>query len=558
MSIPILRDYQDELEQHILTAWGSYRNVLAVSPTGSGKTIVFCDLIFHSDEPCCAVAHRQEIIEQISCKLALFEIKHRIVAPGNIVAQIRRRHIREFGKSYVDQRALHGVGSTQTLTSTASDRDVALQNWARNIVRKLILDEGHHYVASGGQWSKVVELFESAKVLQITATPERADGVGLGKDEGGFAGVMVEGRSTKWLMDHGYLCKYIYRAPHSDLDVSDLPVTASGDYSRAKLRQRVVDCADFSGGVVRNYQRFTPGKKGIVFAPDVLTAKELAAAFCAARFPAVELDGKTPAPERARAIEDFAAGKILLLVNVGLFDEGFDVPDAEVMVDASPTESLGRYLQRCGRVLRPAEGKDHATILDCVDNWRRHMYPTFPRVWTLEGKAPKKGSQAGGPIPLTSCLTCSQPYPRDKKVCPYCGAPREFPERAHPADTDGDLTELDIDAMDELIGRYKFANMTADEFEQDMIRRRVPPAYRSAQQRKRRILLARRESLRHMVEFWMGWQAQFNRTEDELQRRFYFRTGVDLYSAFTLDRQQTDALIDKFSKSAAADLQEDN
>ena len=148
----------------------------------------------------------------------------------------------------------------------------------------------------------------------------------MGVAANGFADVMVEGPATQWLIDSGYLARFRYVAPDSDLDVSGLAVTASGDFNPQALRARIVD-SHLVGDCVAHYKKFGNNGRAIVFVPDVETAHEFAAAFADGGIEAAALSGKTDAGERDRELGRFEAGGLKVLVNVDLFDEGFDVPN---------------------------------------------------------------------------------------------------------------------------------------------------------------------------------------------------------------------------------------
>lgn len=571
-----LRDYQDKFVAAILAAWELVRAVLGVLPTGAGKTVCFSAIMHDHNGAAAAVVHRKEIVGQISQALARLEVRHRIIAPSSVVTRIRRKHLKEFGKSYVDPHAQAGVISVQTLTSASSDKNRELQKWLGQITL-CVFDEGHHYVEQG-LWAKAVHAMKNAKLLFVTATPERADGKGLGKQADGFAEVMVEGPTTSWLMEQGYLCKFKYKAPKTDLDVSDIPVTASGDLNTKAMRKRIVE-SHLVGDVVAQYKQFASGKRAIVFANDVMTAEEMAQAFNDAGVPAAALSGETEQGERDHKLDLFEDGQLMVLVNVDLFDEGFDVPAVEAVILARVTESLAKYLQMIGRALRvvyakgfdlktqqgrldaiAAGGKPHAIVIDPVRNWERHGMPNWPRVWSLSGR--EKGSRGsnGDLIPQRICVGtpeypgCTQPYERFFECCPYCGAPQPEPAgRAAPEQVDGDLMELDVEAMAALFERMKRADMDPEDYVRDQIARGIPQIGRRQDMRRHMDAKHRREVLRNLVAWWIGSQGP-GRSLSEKHRRFYHRFGTDIGTAFTLNAKDTDALIERIKQRFNEDL----
>lgn len=549
-----LRDYQQAVVDKILAAWVTVLNVLAVVPTGGGKTVIFSWIISEHRGCSAAIVHRKEILGQISLSLAALGVKHRVIAPPKTIAMIRKKHMRKFKKSLIDPNAKCGVVSVQTLTSPASVRNEMLQRWVRQVTLA-VYDEGHHYVDSGS-WAKAVNLFATAKKLFVSATPERGDGKGLGEGEGGFCHTMVEGPTTAWLIDRGFLSRFKYKAPDTDLDMSDLPVTASGEVNAKVLRARTVE-SHLVGDVAERYTTDpdVAGKKTIVFASDCATADELAAAFVARGVKAVALSGATDDGVRERELDNFENGDTDVLVNVDLFDEGFDVPKVEVVILARVTMSLGKYLQMVGRALRILEGKEFAVVVDHVRNWERHGMPNWPRAWGLEAR--EKGGRSGPSDTERQrvCRGCSQPYEMYHAACPVCGQPHPVPAgRATPEQVGGDLKELDVEGMALQFEKYRKENLTHDEFALDMIARNIPVIGRGRVQKAHDTKLYRRKVLHELVAWWVGMSPP-GREMSETHRRFFYRFGVDIQTAFTLDAAQTDKLIDKIQKKFTEDLQ---
>lgn len=549
-----LRDYQQRLKDQIHDAWGRVRAVLAVCPTGGGKTVIFASIIHDHNGAAAAIVHRKEIVSQISLSLARLGVKHRVVAPDKTIRMIRRKHLKQLGKSFVDPQALCGVVSVQTMTSKSSGRNKELQRWLSQVTLG-VYDEGHHYVRSG-LWAKAVEVLANAKLLFVTATPERADGKGLGTPElggDGFCEEMVEGPTTRWLIKKGFLSRFSYHAPDTDLNVEGLAVTASGDFNAKALRARVVE-SHIVGDVVRHYARFADGQSTIVFASDVETAGEMAAAFRAAGYTAAALSGETDQGEREATLADFEAGRIQILVNVDLFDEGFDVPSVVGVMLARPTESLGKYLQMVGRALRILEGKEKAIVMDVVRNWERHGMPDWPRVWTLKSRD-KRNTSDSDTIPQKICLNefCTQPYEAFYKACPYCGHVPVPPDRSAPEKVDGDLMELDVEAMAALFEKMHAADMSDADYRLDQIARRIPSVGRGPDLRRHQAAKYRRKVLKELVAWWIGMQPE-GRDLGEKHRRFYHRFGVDIGTAFTLSAKDTDVLIDRVKTGFGKDM----
>lgn len=564
-----LRDYQQNAADQVRDAWHRVSNVLLALATGGGKTVVFCQLIHDHQGAAAAVVHRREIVSQIACSLAALGVKHRIIAPPKTVAFIRRKQLKKFGASFVDPNARVGVISVQTLTSKATRNNEAAQRWLKQVTL-CVFDEGHHYTASGF-WARAVEMFSHAKLLFATATPERADGKGLGVDCSGFVEEMVDGPQTGELIKAGYLSPYVYFCPESDIDVSDIPLTAKGDFDAREFRKRVV-ASHLVGDIITQYRRYGKGERAIVFANDILTAEEIAVEARANGITATALSGESDQRDRDQALDDFESGRLQWLVNVDLFDEGFDVPAATVCILARRTDSLAKYLQMIGRILRPvyAPGFDLTTpegrlaamaagpkptgiVIDPVRNWERgHGLPHWPRSWSLIGKE-KSRKAASDTIPMRVCLGCAQLFAMIHVICPYCGVEVKPAERTAPKFVDGDLFALDMAAMDAIFEAQQKAEMTADEFALDQIARNVPAIGRPREARAHAAAKHRRGVLRELVGWWIGMQPP-GRDLREKHRRFYHRFGVDIGTAFTLNAADTDKLAAVIARRFTEDL----
>ena len=150
----------------------------------------------------------------------------------------------------------------------------------------------------------------------------------------------------------------------------------------------------------------------------------------------------------------FRNREILQLVNVDLLGEGVDVPAIEVVSMARPTQSYGLYSQQFGRALRPMEGKTHAIIIDDVNNVLRHGLPDAPRTWSLDRREKRSRGAIDDAIPLRTCLNgaCLAVYPRTNRTCPNCGFFSPPTIRSAPEFVDGDLLELDPEALARLRG----------------------------------------------------------------------------------------------------------
>lgn len=533
----ILRDYQLELEAGVYSAWGWLQNILAVLPTGGGKTVLFANTIANESGPAVAIAHRQELVSQISLALCKFEIKHRIVGPKAVIKLIVAEHMRQLGKSYYDPSATKAVAGVDTLLRRADD----LKGWAQS-VRLWVQDEGHH-VLRANKWGKAAELFPAARGLGVTATPERADGRGLGRHADGLFDTIVEGPNMRDLINRGYLTDYRIYAPPSDLDLSTVKISdKTGDYNPQQLKKSIQK-SHVVGDIVTHYQRITPGKQGIVFTVDVETAGEIAQNFKAAGVAAEVVSNETSNKVRAELLRRFRNKELQVLVNVDLFGEGFDVPAVEVVSMGRPTESYGLYAQQFGRALRILEGKDRAIIIDHVGNVVRHGLPDAPRNWTLDRRERRKKSDHDPDvIPVTACVKCSGVYERIYKQCPYCGWTAVPAVRTGPEFVDGDLCELDAATLAAMRGEILSIDGGPEAVVNRMERAGAPAMARLGYAKKHRERQEAQTELRQTIAVWAGQQKALGRQDSESYRRFYFRFGTDVLTAQTLGRPEAEAL----------------
>lgn len=324
-----LRDYQQDAVNKIYDSWQrGNKNVSLIMNTGLGKSVCMSSIaldFYKKHQNVVVIAHRNELVSQMSCHLARVGIPHRIIGSNSTISQIIRKHRTLFGKSFVNPSAITAVIGVDTLIARAD----SLKSWAQQI-SLWELDEQHHLV-KGNKWGKAVEMFTNAHGLGVTATPSRADGQGLGRWADGYMDDMVLGPSMRWAINNGFLADYEIVCPKSDLNVDDSPLSKNGDWSNQTLR-KVGKKSKIVGDVVKNYILHALGRQAIVFATDVETANEISEDFNANGIKAVSLNGNSQTAFREQSIDLFASGKIQVLVNVDLFDEGFDCLDTETEI----------------------------------------------------------------------------------------------------------------------------------------------------------------------------------------------------------------------------------
>jgi len=392
-----------------------HRAVLFVLPTGGGKTFTFVHIAEQAaikGNRVAILVHRQELVDQASRSLHAIGCNHGIIAAGY------RQDLRQGVQ----------VASVQTLARR-------LHQLPPDFFQLLIVDEAHHAVA--GTWAKVLAAMPRAKVLGVTATPERLDGRGLGDQ---FS-AMVQGPDAAWLTAEGFLVPArVFAPPGIDLSgIKRFDTRKGHDEAEQRLRQ-----GQAMGDAVSHYRRtIEPHHNGtaIAFCCSVAHAEAVAEAFRAQGIPAATLDGSMDRGVRRRTIADLGAGVLKVLTSCDIISEGTDIPSVTGAILLRPTDSLGLHLQQVGRVLRPCPGKDHAVVNDHVGNTLRHGLPTDPRDWSLEGRPKGRGRKASDAIPIRICPACFSAIPSAANPCPECQ--HEVPAaRRELVTVAGDLREM--------------------------------------------------------------------------------------------------------------------
>jgi len=400
-----LRPYQHQLITDIRLQYQlGRRAVLAVMPTGSGKTTCF-NHIAHAaarkGNRVLILVHRAELLDQASRSLPL---QHGIIAAG-----------RGMDLSHAVQ-----VASVQTVAKR-------LHLLPPDHFQLIVVDEAHHTTA--GTWAKVLQHFRSAKLLGVTATPIRGDGRGLGE----HYQVMVQGPVAQWLTDNGYLAAAKVLAPPG-FDSTGLR-QRMGDFDQQQAEQRV---RAIHGDCVSHYRQHLAGRTAIAFCCSVAHAEAVAALFLQAGIPAASIDGKMDATTRRQLLSDLGTGRIKVLTSCALIGEGVDVPSVGGCILLRPTKSVALHLQMIGRCLRPAPGKPAAVVLDHVGNTMHCGHHLEPRDWTLDGITKRDRSAAPS---IKVCPQCFAAMASQARQCLECG--HQFaPEVRELQQVEGELVEM--------------------------------------------------------------------------------------------------------------------
>lgn len=547
-----LRPHQNQLDSDINAAKkAGHQNVLAVSPTGSGKTVLFSHRVRNFNTQSAIVAHRGELLGQISFTLSRFHVPHRIIAPPQVIREINRTQLIKLKRTSYDPNARCAVVSIQSLVAN-KDR---FARWGQGVVN-WITDEGHHVLADN-TWGKGLALFPNSYGELYTAHSGRGDGKGLGRHAKGIVDFMVEGPMMRDLINAEYLVDYKIYCPPSDFNRDALEVGANGEFTPSGVKKQT-RASHILGDVVESYLKIARGLKGITFASDIEDAEDIAARFRAAGVPAAAVSSKTPMGDRIKYLDQFECGQLLQLVNVDLFGEGYDLPSLEVVSFARPTASFQTYLQQFGRVLRTnvATGKRWGLVIDHVGNVIEHGLPDAYRLQTLDSR-PKSARGVKDPdvVPIKKCLNveCFRAYEAIHPACPYCGTKPAIAERSRITQVDGDLFELDPETLRVMRGNLD-RHMTYPNT--GHLSGTIASKVRKDHWEKCQAI----EMLKESMAWWAGWQMHLKGMSEQMcQRAFYYRFGIDVLNAQLLDRKGAEDLhlkvqdhINQMTKGKAA------
>jgi len=386
-----LRDYQEASINGIRDSFRQgNRRVLLVLPTGGGKTVCFSYIaagVARNEKRVLIIAHRRELLKQISTALKMVGVRHAVMAGGYV-----------------------GIPTARVVVASVFTLARRVHKFPEPDL--IIGDEAHHFTPDS-TWGKVVGAFPKAKVLGVTATPERLDGKGLGL----MFDDMVMGPSVAELTEQGFLSRADVYAP-SRPDLGAVRVRM-GDYVSNQL-EGAMDKPSITGSAVTHYAKLANGKRAIAFCVSVKHAKDVAAEFRKAGYLASHVDGGMNERERDGVLRQFEEGTIQILTSCDLVSEGFDLPAVEVAIMLRPTKSLSLYLQQAGRAIRIAPGKEKTIILDHAGNTAIHGFIDEHRDWRLTiGEAREKRDAQSAP-PVRTCPTCYAMH-RPAPICPKCG-----------------------------------------------------------------------------------------------------------------------------------------
>jgi len=404
-----LRPYQSDALKEIRAHYArGTKKVLLHMSTGSGKTVIFCEVLKGAHEKgkkALMVVRGRKLVAQASQRLDREGVPHGVLMAG---------HWRSAPQENIQ------ICSVDTLFSRklAPPADI------------LVLDEAHQAASNSYLW--LADQYPSAFFLPVTATPYAKEGMQH------IASVVVKPISMQRLIDQGYLVPPLYYAP-ADPDLTGVR-TSNGDYNVEDLEKAMM----LIGDPVSTWRRLAEDRPTIAFAVTVQHSKWIAQAFTADGVIAEHVDASSTDQEREQAIKRLENGTTKVLCNVGILCTGVDIPAASCILMARPTKSYMLYIQQAGRGTRTAPGKKDFIILDHAANVLRHGLITDEREACLEPFKIKFKQ----PV-MTRCLNCFAVYSGRRAICPSCDVaiPGSATPKRATAFKDGQLEKFDPEAF---------------------------------------------------------------------------------------------------------------
>ncbi len=340
-----LRPYQSEAKAAVFTQWDKgARKTLVVLPTGCGKTIVFAKVAeecVRQGNRVLILAHRGELLEQAADK---------IKKSTNLGCATEKAE-----QSCLGSWFRITVGSVQSM-----QREKRLSQFSDDYFNVIIIDEAHHCISDGYQ--KVLQHFPDAKVLGVTATPDRGDMRNLGEF---FESLAYEYTLPKAIRE-GYLSPIKAMTIPLQLDLSGVSIQ-SGDFKAGDIATAL---DPYLHQIADEMMKYCRDRKTVVFLPLVKTSQKFKEILNEKGFKAAEVNGESK--DRAEVLEAFDKGEYNVLCNSMLLTEGWDCPSVDCVIVLRPTKVRSLYSQMVGRGTRLCEGKSHLLLLDFLWHTERH------------------------------------------------------------------------------------------------------------------------------------------------------------------------------------------
>jgi len=380
-------------------------------PTGAGKTLIFSEIAKAAEKTGRVIwilVPRNELLQQASEELADVGVNHGIIAPG-----------------YNESRAynVHVVS-----------KDTLIRRYDR-IKRPpdfIIVDEAHLALE---RYKEIAGQYPEARILGVTATPERLDGRGLSE----LYDVLVEGPKLQALIEAGFLSDFRYFCPPIE-GLKDVPRRGT-EYAAGEL-QAWLERRKIYGHALEHYRKYADGRPALVYCRSIKAAAATADRFSAGGYRFENIDGNMTHKRRRMLINALRTGEIHGLTSCDLITYGLDVPRVEAIIMLRPTLSRSLYCQMVGRGLRISPGKNDCVILDHVGNLLEHGHPLSPYRWKFDGRDRRRRRKAeNNKIIARLCPDLGFLY-CDKPTCTGCEHYRGQGRRRELEQVEGNLAEV--------------------------------------------------------------------------------------------------------------------
>lgn len=390
-----LREYQQD---HIIRIRAARRRscriIVVQATTGSGKTVTASHIARESvrlGKRVLFTVHRRKLVDQISDTLRECEVPHGVIMRGE----------------HCQHSAPVQVASRDTLASRHLDN----QWYDMPPADLVIVDEAHLAAGAGSEHRRILEQYPNATILLFSATPVGPDGKGLGP----WAQAIECAIGTEELIRGKYLVPVKCFAPERR------------KYANGKIRKRGI-----AGDLVESWKTYAEGKPTVLFTSRVAHSLDAVEAFREEGIPFAHIDANTSDDDRDNAFRDLKRGLIRGISNVGIVGLGVDIPELTVCQLYLDLDSRVRFLQACGRIMRPHPSKKYGILIDHSAAVYRCGFPDENTEWTLEGNVDeqfRKKKADGKTKDAHYCSKCEMLY-KDTLRCPGCGLPPARPPKS--------------------------------------------------------------------------------------------------------------------------------
>ncbi len=350
-----LRPYQKESVESIFEEWKEHKSTLIVQATGTGKTIVFAEVVKRLNtlnKKILILAHRAELLEQTQNKLTLFGI--------DSVLEKAENHA-DIGNDNII------VASIQSIS-----KDNRLINYPHDYFDVIIIDEAHH--CASNTYLKVINYFDTAKLLGVTATPNRSDVRNISD----IFETVAFSYNTRQAIDDGYLSPILIRRIPITIDLSNVR-TSCGDFLSSDLENTLMP---YLSKIADELKEKAGDRKTIIFTPTIAIGEQMADLLNEKGFNSCCVSSKNTKEERTNIINKFHTGELNVVTNSMLWTEGFDEPSVDCIINLRATKSESLYRQILGRGLRlsPETNKENLLVLDFLWHSGRKGYDVLSPV----------------------------------------------------------------------------------------------------------------------------------------------------------------------------------